>query len=736
MSIKELINKLFKPKTRQQGLALPTDLVSVPMRDSLDNSKIKELDEYKNSYLKILLQKKHFTSHDISSKDFSQEMAMNFELFGRLVINHDSNYNLDTMPNYEKNELLIKQRVNPIKIQLYIDRMGEMWDETHLQLIALREIYGELGKKLTKDKKEAILNEIYNLTTKYIIFKSNVYAALAEVETYKKEITNDSASNEIDNLVMYHHNVSYYALYFIPDIALEIAKNREYTILDKIAILERELEMYAYNHLKIDDLNKELEEIDKIEKTPSNKQKLLDKINKLEIKFLVLNDYGGHELDLKPLYEVKFDILTIDIVRQNDSPFKNVEGRELKYYENIILDKITTNITGVDSLLNQRLDEDNKKIIEYFVALLKNGDSYNFYIILQDIFRLSLLLSASSDEEMSYFFDNFRINFAWNNKNNFQYAFTKEIPRIGISVNNTIPLSTVCWVNNFDILMEKQGQGFINEDTNRIVEIYNYFANKEIERTSQYKIPEGITKIQLSYFTRNYIIKDEILSKSLGKTLVTPSSLKTFSLVDPFDGKKDRLASSTDAASESNEIIDSNPYYTPILHATHVILNEGLEHISNPSFIGFTTESLTIPSTLHNADESAIAYAFSTSSGIQSSIYELIFTNYENSITLHDNEQMDNIIKRLFDISFLYELSMLSDIVPIISRRIQKIVLVSKDGERIQILINEIIASNLSNNESEIKAVELFFGADKIISEIKKEIYEIVNNTKEENKSK
>ncbi|MBQ6282575.1 MAG: hypothetical protein IJK66_03440 [Bacilli bacterium] len=727
MSIKELINKLFKPKTRQQGLALPTDLVSVPMRDSLDNSKIKELDEYKNSYLKILLQKKHFTSHDISSKDFSQEMAMNFELFGRLVINHDSNYNLDTMPNYEKNELLIKQRVNPIKIQLYIDRMGEMWDETHLQLIALREIYSELGKKLTKDKKEAILNEIYNLTTKYIIFKSNVYAALAEVETYKKEITNDSASNEIDNLVMYHHNVSYYALYFIPDIALEIAKNREYTILDKIAILERELEMYAYNHLKIDDLNKELEEIDKIEKTPSNKQKLLDKINKLEIKFLVLNDYGGHELDLKPLYEVKFDILTIDIVRQNDSPFKNVEGRELKYYENIILDKITTNITGVDSLLNQRLDEDNKKIIEYFVALLKNGDSYNFYIILQDIFKLSLLLSASSDEEMSYFFDNFKINFNKNAKYDFQYHFTREIPRIGISANNTIPLSAVCWLNNLDILIEKQGQGFINEDTNRIVQIYNYFADKETEKTSQYKIPEGITKITLSFYTRNYIIKDEILKKSLGKTLVTPSSLKTFSLVDTIYGKKDRLTLSTDVASESNEIINSNPWFSPVLHASNVIFNEGLEYIYEPSFIGCTTQSLTIPSTLRNADESAIAYAFSTSSGIQSSIYELIFTNYENSITLHDNEQMDNIIKRLFDISFLYELSMLSDIVPIISPRIQKIVLVSKDGERIQILINEIIASNLSNNESD---------PDKIISEIKKEIYEIVNNTKEENKSK
>ena len=129
MNFKDLIIKLFKSQEKHYGLALPTDLVSVPTRDSLDDNKIKTLDEYKDNYLEILSQKKHFTSRDIESVDFNQEMIMNFELFGRLVINHDSDYNLSTMADYERNELLLRQKVIPRKIKLYIDKMESMFNE-------------------------------------------------------------------------------------------------------------------------------------------------------------------------------------------------------------------------------------------------------------------------------------------------------------------------------------------------------------------------------------------------------------------------------------------------------------------------------------------------------------------------------------------------------------------------------------------------------------------------------
>lgn len=628
MNIKELINKLFKSETKNYGLALPTDLVSVPMRDSLDDKKIKKLEEYKSDYLEILAQKKHFTSHDICSRDFNQEMLMNFELFGRLIANHDDIYNLDTMADYEKKELSLKQMINPRKIELYIDKMNAMFNETHLRLVALKEIYSEIGKKLSSDKQNAILNEIYNLTSKYIIFKNNVYAALKEIETYKTEITtgsiikNETIENDVLN--MHESDLTSFASYFIPKTYNTIEKS-DLDAFDKMAYLERELEIYAYNHLKIDDLNQELEYIDKIEKTPNNRKLLLEMINELEVKYLVLNDYGGHELDLKPLYEVKFDILTIDIVNQGESPFKNIPaGREFKYYEDIILDKLTTNITGIDSLLNQRLPDDKKYLINYIVELLK-WNNLNLTFILQSTFSLSLVLSAASDNEMNYFFNNYLLDF---DNVNLPYNFAKEKPSFGaVIMKDKLPLSTVCWLNHLYILLIKHDQGIISGDTNRIVEIYNYFHNKEIEDSLQYKIPEGIKCFVTPPSPYCYLISQEILELSKGKKLVMPDSLKTLEIRCGFKAEQ----------------------------KSSIILNEGLEHIHDSSLIGHMTKELTIPSTLQDAYNSVLTSVLynpneqEEDTSIQ--MEELTFTNCEESITLHDNEQLNKIITRFCEIA-------------------------------------------------------------------------------------
>ena len=670
MNLKELIKKIFKSETKNYGLALPTDLVSVPMRDCLDDDKIKELDEYKDNYLEILAQKKHFTSHNISSKDFSQEMLMNFELFGRLVINHDNNYNLDTMKDYEKDELWLKQRINPIKIKLYIDKMEAMYNETHLRLVALKEIYSESGKKLSKDKQSAILNEIYNLTSNFIIFKNNIYAALKEVETYKKEFSYGQNTPDITDqeYVLNRHelDLTYYVSILIPD-KLYALKNINLDVIDKIAYLERELELYAYNHLKIDDLNQELEAIDKIEKAPKNRQMLLDKINELEIKYLVLNDYGGHELDLKPLYEVKFDILTIDIVNQEESPFKNIPaGRELKYYKDIILDKLTTNITGVDSLLNQILPDGKKYLIQYIVELLKY-DNLNLALILQSAFSLSLVLSAVSHEKMNYFFNNYQIDF---NDVNLPYHFMKKLPAVGIETKDKIPLGTVCWINNLNIIMEKNGQGFINGDTNRIVEIYNYFSGIESEKTLEYKVPEGITEIRPFY--TDWFIRDTILEGSAGKTLITPNSLKSIFLEHFYNYKNDNN-----------------------LYIKKVVLNEGLEEIiGNLDFDSIKTESITIPSTLLNIHQTN---SFFPNDSIMKSASEFIFTNFEASNILNDEKSRKYILRGLCRRAYSNFRIMTNPNIYIheSEHNPRNIILVSSNGSSYIISINEIVRENL-----------------------------------------
>ena len=670
MNIKELINKLFKTKEKSYGLALPTDLVSVPMRDNLTDDKIKELDEYKDKYLKLLETKKRFTSHDIETADFNQEMIMNFELFGRLVINHDSDYNLSTMADYEKRELRLKHEVIPRKIKLYIDKMESMFNETHLRLIALKEIYSEFGKKISKDKQNAILNEIYNLTSKYIIFKNNVYAALKEVETYKTEITassmikNETIENDVLN--MHERDLTSFASYFIPK-TLNTIEKMNLDTFDRMAYLERELEIYAYNHLKIDDLNQELEYIDKIEKTPNNRKILLEMINELEIKYLVLNDYGGHELDLRPLYEVKFDILTIDIVNQEKSPFKNIPaGKELKYYDDIILDKLAINITGVDSLLNRILPDGKKYLIQYIVELLKY-DNLNLTFILQSAFSLSLVLSAISDEKMNYFFNNYKIDF---NDVNLPYHFMKKLPAVGIETKNKIPLGTVCWINNLNIIMEKNGQGFINGDTNRIVEIYNYFSGIESEKTLEYKIPEGITEIRPFY--TDWFIRDTILEGSTGKTLITPDSLKNICLEHFYNYKNDNN-----------------------LCISKVVFNEGLEEIiGNLDFNTLKTESITIPSTLLNIHQTN---SFFPNDSIMKSASEFVFTNFEASNILNDSQSRKFIIRKLCNKAYSNFRIMTDHGIYIheLEHNPRNIILVSSDGSSYTISINKIVRKNL-----------------------------------------
>ena len=603
MDIKGYLSRLFK--TKELGMISLNDMAYIPNRNELNSELVKSLDEYKEKYKEILLQDKYITSHDISSKDYSDDMIMNFYLFNRLIINQDEVYNLDTMEEYKRNELYLKYKINPYKILLYIDKMEEIYNETLLRLIALKEIVNEL--ELDKNKIDAIKNEIDTLTTHYIIFKNNLYAALMEINNLKNSVNyqfdkyDEHTSHEM--ISDYENELLEYVRILIPDKLDE--EELKLPIMNRLAYLESELEMYCYHFIDVDRLNEELQEIDKIEKTVENREYLLQRINELALRYEVLNRYGGYELDLKPLYEVKFDILTIDIVRQKDSPFNSISDRELSYYKDIIFDILVTNITGVDSLLSQRLPDDKKYLIQYFVGLLKYSD---------------IDLSSASDELMNYFFNNYQIDF---NDYSLLFNFARAKPSIGITMKDKVPLGTVCWINHLNISIKKNGQGFINEDTLRIVEIYNYFHNKENENSLQYKIPEGITFINTLFPRDGYLITKEILELSNEKTLVMPSSLKTLKLRTGPKGEQKSC----------------------------VILNEGLENISESSLIGYMTRELTIPSTLQDAYDSVLVNVLYNPNGKEEDnlieMEELTFTNCEESITLHDSKQLDKIIMLL-----------------------------------------------------------------------------------------
>ena len=622
VDIKGYLSRLFK--TKELGMISLNDMAYIPTRNELNNELAESLDEYKDNYKEVLLQDKYITSHDISSKDYSDDMIMNFYLFNRLIVNQDEVYNLDTVEEYKRNELFLKYKINPYKILLYVDKMEEIYNETLLRLIALKEIVNEL--ELDKNKIDAIKNEIDTLTTHYIIFKNNLYASLMEINHLKNNVNHqfDRYNEYSSNLLVkaYYNRIKKYYEVLMPDKFKEIDKE-ELPLINKLANLELELEIYCYNNIDVNKLNEELQEIDKIEKNIDNKENLLQKINDLVLRYEILNRYGGYELDLSPLYEVKFDILTIDIVKQEDSPFKGIDNeREMKYYKDIIANMITTYITGVDSILNNQLDENNKDIIECFIEILKNNDKFDFNNILMDKFKLCLLLNIPDSNKILELFDNALISISYNNKKINASSY-------GIVLDEVVPLSTLC---RFRILYEKSKKLFnlllyFNPIIKFFAKIYEYYEKKEkINDESVYKVPEGIIKIDCVQLKEG--LNDEALkylvNKIYGKTVIMPSSLQIFTSNDLF---KD-------------------------VSIPKIVLNEGFNiNYDYYPFICNDTKSITIPKTLENISLD-FKQCIENECNSYATLNELIFTDFEDSLLLNDKHNREILIKNLINMIY------------------------------------------------------------------------------------
>ena len=665
MNIKTFFSKLLNNK--EHDLVLQSDLVSIAMRDSLDEVKKVKLDEYKKAYLNILSQKKYISIYDIAMSDYNEEIRMNFQLFGRIVINNDSDYNLMVMDKDEIKELWLKQYLAPRKIELYINEMAKISDEAHLRLIALKEIYEEYGNNLAKNKRNAILSEIYNLTGNYVAFKGNLFAASLEVGAYKNRplVSKDGESilNEKDTEMILRQHEEELVKYFKKYMPEKLENDMD------PAYMERELEIYAYKNADLDSLNIALSEIDSIKKNLSNKSMLLERINNLEEEYIFLNEYGGYELDLKPLYEVKFDILTINLVNE-ETPFKYSDNAKAqKYYASILADRIVTNITGADSLLSQWVDAKNRNVISLIASELKykfNGREYYDYIyLLNNKFLLAFILSLASREETKYFFENCKFNLdSKEAEEYFNIGTSTEEYKLQekgqmsygalFAINRLSPTSTSMMVSNW-------------------TEIYSLLVDSS-EKTF-FEIPEGIKKIR--FYKDSYEQYGRLRQLINNKILVTPSTL---------------------------EVLDLSGLNLGELYFPGILLKEGLKKCNLEGYFNENSQLIIIPSTLESFWHSICSYRkipIRRDSSILGTVSDLTFTNFENSNIFNNDGTMRDIIWQKCGLIFsqLYKhfegkpFSYYAWEYEIPKPKVKelKISLVSVDGSETKILISDII---------------------------------------------
>ena len=388
----------------------------------------------------------------------------------------------------------------------------------------------------------------------------------------------------------------------------------------KLAYIERELELYTYNNLKVDNLNEELCLIDEIDKTRENRDMLIKRIEALEKKYILLNDFGGYELDLEPLYQVKFDILTIDIMNERKTPFDIVppygRKREYLYYEAILAKRIETNVTGADSLISHALKAKDKDVIKIISDVLINGKMGGFCydLILENKFKLSCALSMESYEKAKYFFNNYKLDFSYDSDgNDTQLIYHVELDclfygydedKTLIFENSSVPLRTI-----FHIIKNIYGKGKYDKENNPkalYAKIYDCFCKSD--PVDVLMVPEGITKINFpSHRSPDY---ERFCRAIYGKTVVMPSTL------------------------ESIDINLDSSIYRDETYIPEIILNEGLQSVkAHINTLGLGIKALTIPSTLN------YFYVAGGSRHINLlGVNEITFTNFEDSQILNSDK--------------------------------------------------------------------------------------------------
>ena len=632
MSFKKWWNSHFFPKSSKEHKATYITkykcFIKIPKRRDFKNNKevISRINDYKNKYKQILSTNKTIVSKHLNFGDLYEELRMNTTLLLNLIINHDETNQSDISLQPKYNQL--QRKVNSLKLSLYEQRINEMELEIKIRSIALKEVYYERYLFLSQDKITAIEEELYSLTIQLNNFYQTKEAIKNEKHTYQTEIEiNETKENipsaEMETLVK-TKLVSLYKLASLvePGLVKEL-KLRNESSLSKLAYLERSLEIYTYTHQKM------LEEIDsRLDYylnigglTKENKQSLLNEISYYEQLFLIFKNFSRNLISdelIKKLFTIKFDILTLDIYDQTDSPFKNYHGIELETYKETIMSKI--NKLSMDSLgyMQKTFANDYKtaiRLIKLYLVYTTDFARFDPNLILKSMIMLRLLLACEKENGIEEFF-----KFQKDKKSDYEFKISDDAlyPSNHIYFfdgyykwEESLPLDTLFRLDN----PKEYTFDFYMHPLNRL---YFLFKKHYTSPDKTYYLPNGLVKINLTKkmqktYMNNIGWKSTPIYKELlgiyditKLDIVTPASLQSW--MGDITGRK----------------INS------------LKLNDILQYLDINNVINI----LIVPPNLTNLAEYKIDWL---------SIRELQFEDFENSKFLHNYKNL----KKLFGLLIL-----------------------------------------------------------------------------------
>ena len=352
---------------------------AIPKRDVLNEKQIEILTTAKEEYLG-LLKNNIFTSLDLEIDDINDKR----EMYTKLLLNN--------MMSETKNN-----KVLSIKLKNYESDLINLRETLLIRLIALSEIVNQ--NRFKRRTSDAIISEIGKIQLSLVTIDSQIVSIHNEIEAY---LSNPQIGLDLDKRICDLEKLS-------EDIVkkCELSSKEVY-----IAYLERSLEIYCYkNKEEVSSLKDELDSLRCSEIDDDNINLLKERINRLEKMYKIYYEFDRNTItkeDMYSLYEAKF------YIQAYDYSFTNYNALEKEVYLDIISKKINTLLNGNSPYLINFVEINGVNKLEYMINNIKfflmNNDQFDFEEILNNKYKLLLLLSLDDVDGLTIFFKNTKVD--------------------------------------------------------------------------------------------------------------------------------------------------------------------------------------------------------------------------------------------------------------------------------------------------------------------------------------
>lgn len=501
--IKNYFNKLFKSKSNISGSIITLECIEpLPKRIDFkdDKNKLDLINHYKKEYLKLLTSKRLISSAELSLDSLLESMTMNINLLFNIF------YSYKDYIAFSFEEL----KIQSIKLFLYEKEIERLENITVLRLVVLTELQKDL--RIPKSNKAVLESAINNLHTSLVSYKNQKVAIASANLTFKKRFENAKDEKNIARN-------KYERLKHIANGIVDVNPNVD-DYIAKVAIIERELEIYVYKHKnEIEFLREKLKELDSTNKNRDNKQELLKQLSLIEVKFKIFQEYGRNlvsEEDITYLYEVKFNILVYNLYFSSGIQIdKHDEG--YTYYKEIVSQKISRLFEVGNKNVFQNFGNNTQRALKLIKEYFKNGtNEYQIDLILNSKLRLCLLLAFDTKNGLKKMFENIRFRthfpYPFSDKNNYESTLSNINVMMHledeVSLRSALEIISIFYPNYNAILYK----------------LYSLIPSYKVS-DKEFKFPEGIIEIDCCDMTRKD--SDRIRERCKNKAVYLPSTLKS-----------------------------------------------------------------------------------------------------------------------------------------------------------------------------------------------------------------